>query len=684
MPATGVAYGGFCCLSRIKLLSGLFSLLIISLPSSEAVQSVRLAWDANSEPNIAGYVLHYGKTQGQPTQSLEVGNATTATVSSLADGTTYFFTVTARDTSGLESAPSNEVSYTTSEKGAHKFTVINGTGSGSYTEGTHIRVTADSPVAGQRFDGWIRDWPVLTNPFIETTTALMLSRDLTIEATYSAISENDKIRYYPRAGFSERMVGGVFEGTNGNPVSGTYVPIYTITTNPPPTWSDVSIDLGNFRYLRYRGPNRSYANVAEIEFYRKGVKVTGAGYGTPRSWNGTGATFDKALDANVNTFFDAQTGEGNFVGIDTASPLNDKPLNDKIRYYPRAGFSYRMVGGVFEGTNGNPVSGIYIPIYTITTNPPPTWSDVSVDLGNFRYLRYRGPNGSYGNVAEIVFYRNAVKVNGAGYGTPRSWHDNGNTFENALDGNVNTPFDGNKPNGVYVGIDTGLGAPTATPTPNQAATPANQVTALSFSEGDGTSAADTSGSGHSGTLTNGPTWTAGKFGNALSLDGNNDYIPLANPSTLNFGTSDFTIAAWIQRQAIGIEHTILSKTSDDSWSPGGKEFFVNGNNNTLGFGCFGLGEVFSTKTITNDGLWHHVAVTFVDSSGDVIFYVDGVASGTGSLNTPADVQDHVVKVGGHPAGHHFLGQLDELRIFNRALSPNELQSIMNNAISSPR
>jgi hypothetical protein len=157
-----------------------------------------------------------------------------------------------------------------------------------------------------------------------------------------------------------------------------------------------------------------------------------------------------------------------------------------------------MVGGVFEGTNDNPVSGIYVPIYTITTNRPPTWSDVSVDLGDFRYLRYRGPNRSYGNVAEIEFYRKGVKVTGAGYGTPGSWHNNGNTFEKALDGNVNTRFDGPIPNGVYVGIDTGLSAPTATATPHQAATPTNQVTALSFSEGGGTSTADNSGSGHSG------------------------------------------------------------------------------------------------------------------------------------------------------------------------------------------
>ena len=99
---------------------------------------------------------------------------------------------------------------------------------------------------------------------------------------------------------------------------------------------------------------------------------------------------------------------------------------------------------------------------------------------------------------------------------------------------------------------------------------ASQVTALSFSEGSGTAATDNSESGHDGTLVNGPAWTTGKFGSGLSLDGTNDYVSVANPSTLNFGTSNFTISAWIKRQATGVEHTIFSKTASDIWTDGGK------------------------------------------------------------------------------------------------------------------
>lgn len=75
--------------------------------------SVRLAWDANSESDLAGYISHTGTNHGGPyPRSQDVGNVTTTTVSNLVEGVTYYFVVTAYNTSGLESEPSNEVSYT--------------------------------------------------------------------------------------------------------------------------------------------------------------------------------------------------------------------------------------------------------------------------------------------------------------------------------------------------------------------------------------------------------------------------------------------------------------------------------------------------------------------------------------------------------------------------------------------
>ena len=80
-------------------------------PSVLGGQSVTLAWDANTEPDLAGYIVHYGAASGSYTNAVDVGNTTTATVSNLVESCTYYFAVTAYNTSGLESDPSNEVSY---------------------------------------------------------------------------------------------------------------------------------------------------------------------------------------------------------------------------------------------------------------------------------------------------------------------------------------------------------------------------------------------------------------------------------------------------------------------------------------------------------------------------------------------------------------------------------------------
>lgn len=72
--------------------------------------SVHVAWDPNTEPDLAGYRIYYGVSSRDYTHQVDVGNVTTATVSNLQYGVTYFFSATAYNTSGLESDFSNEAS----------------------------------------------------------------------------------------------------------------------------------------------------------------------------------------------------------------------------------------------------------------------------------------------------------------------------------------------------------------------------------------------------------------------------------------------------------------------------------------------------------------------------------------------------------------------------------------------
>jgi hypothetical protein len=97
---------------RAILGSFLFSVLFAVMPlSAFATGSVTLAWNASTDPSVAGYNVYYGGASGAYTNEICAGNATNATISGLVQGTTYYFAATTYTSSGMESPFSSEVSY---------------------------------------------------------------------------------------------------------------------------------------------------------------------------------------------------------------------------------------------------------------------------------------------------------------------------------------------------------------------------------------------------------------------------------------------------------------------------------------------------------------------------------------------------------------------------------------------
>jgi alpha-galactosidase len=171
------------------------------------------------------------------------------------------------------------------------------------------------------------------------------------KATFQVYEGITKIRYYPRTGWSSRMVGGVFEGTNGDPANGPYTTLYTITAAPPEnTWTEVASSsfagLQAFRCIRYRGPAESYCNVSEIEYYIGSSKMQGTVFGSPGSYNNSGNDYAKAFDGDVGTFMDYSSGSGGYSGMCMASPttIHDawKRLDNKVRISVRTGTISRI------------------------------------------------------------------------------------------------------------------------------------------------------------------------------------------------------------------------------------------------------------------------------------------------------------------------------------------------------
>ncbi|HTJ00506.1 MAG TPA: LamG-like jellyroll fold domain-containing protein, partial [Dongiaceae bacterium] len=186
--------------------------------------------------------------------------------------------------------------------------------------------------------------------------------------------------------------------------------------------------------------------------------------GTTGSATGSN-TRDRVFDGNLGSYFDAPTGSGAWVGWDLRTN-NDKVVTT-IRYCPRSGYASRMVGGVFQGAdNANFIGAVNL--YTVPSAPLEGFF-TPMPLTNttaYRYVRYRGPNNGYCNVAELEFYGASVSpapdnlaaipgdhqvqltwaaVPGAtGYNLKRTGDDN-NAPVNVLTGGTNLDF-----------VDTGL------------------------------------------------------------------------------------------------------------------------------------------------------------------------------------------------------------------------------------
>jgi hypothetical protein len=123
-------------LRNILFFSVLLSTLLISVWAR--AEQVILAWDANTEPELAGYKIHYGTASGSYTVHIDVNNVTTYVVTGLTAGQTYYFAATAYDSFGNESDYSNSVSQSLSAVNAAPTTPSTPTGTSSAPVNTAI------------------------------------------------------------------------------------------------------------------------------------------------------------------------------------------------------------------------------------------------------------------------------------------------------------------------------------------------------------------------------------------------------------------------------------------------------------------------------------------------------------------------------------------------------------------
>jgi len=129
-----------------------------------------------------------------------------------------------------------------------------------------------------------------------------------------------------------RMFDGRFEGANCSDFSDARL-LHTIKEVRGPFFHSFDIrNTSEYRYLLYYSPDNSRCNVAELEFYNENNdKLTGKVIGTIGTWSNTPSTREKAFDGDPTTFFDADSLNNTWVGLELDNPAVVK----KIRFLPR-------------------------------------------------------------------------------------------------------------------------------------------------------------------------------------------------------------------------------------------------------------------------------------------------------------------------------------------------------------
>jgi len=216
-----------------------------------------------------------------------------------------------------------------------------------------------------------------------------------------------------------------------------------------------------------------------------------------------------------------------------------------------------------------------------------------------------------------------------------------------------------------------------------------------FDEGSGTVAGDSSGSGNNGTLVNGPAWTIGKIGTALSFNGANQYVTVPY-TTDNTVTS---ISLWMKPTTYANSCCIhlLAKNSVG----GGSVFTINRSSSPAGSIAFTRsfsitsGEWVTPASVAPVGSWHHIVVTYDSSSvaNNPAIYVDGVSQSVTRSQAPAgtattnSTKGLLIATGSANTANanpeFFNGAIDDVRIYNRTFSAGDVSTLYSTGTVAP-
>jgi hypothetical protein len=201
-----------------------------------------------------------------------------------------------------------------------------------------------------------------------------------------------------------------------------------------------------------------------------------------------------------------------------------------------------------------------------------------------------------------------------------------------------------------------------------------------FNEGVGNIARDISGNGNDGSI-NGATWASGEIGQALSFNGASNYVSIPDVNSLDIGTGNLTLTSWFYVSS-------LPSAYQDIISKGGHGYVGYGlcitNNNKVAASITASGGINQAAESSNTIVvgWNYAACVFARSD-KIYVYLNGVATSINyaSGNSGGSLTNsYALRIGAFSPLNilWFSGTIDEVHVYNRALSATEIQADFQN------
>jgi hypothetical protein len=203
-----------------------------------------------------------------------------------------------------------------------------------------------------------------------------------------------------------------------------------------------------------------------------------------------------------------------------------------------------------------------------------------------------------------------------------------------------------------------------------------------FDEAVGERVSDSSGNGHDGDKGGSIKWVGGRFGGALEFPGDSsDYVSIPHEDSLSL--TNWTITVWVSVQQkewqLIVQKSISGTKNNNNYSlytkPGGG---IDFNFYTAG----GAANILNGTAIVATGEWHHVATTY---DGNVMYlYIDGELDGETATDAEPILHTDPLVIGGDDrgAGVQVKGIVDEVALFSKALSEEDVKSIMEDGLKA--